>query len=210
MTRIALYAGGDLDVLETDFDVFVGVDAGSLFLLQHQLPLDLAIGDFDSVSLADFQQIEQAAKELIQAPAEKDDTDLELALKTVFERYPQGQARVFGALGGRIDHLLSNLFLASEPDLAPFMGQMELVGADNHILFRPAGQHRLSPIEGMTYISFMPSDGSHLTIENAKYPLREENFFFKKCYSSNEFLDGDIQIALDTGYVVIIYSKDRS
>ena len=197
-------------MLETDFDVFVGVDAGSLFLLQHQLPLDMAIGDFDSVSPADFQQIEQAAKELIQAPAEKDDTDLELALKTVFERYPQAQARVFGALGGRIDHLLSNLFLASEPDLAPFMGQMELAGADNRILFRPAGQHRLSPIEGMTYISFMPSDGSHLTIENAKYPLREENFFFKKCYSSNEFLDGDIQIALDTGYVVIIYSKDRS
>ncbi len=210
MTRIALYAGGDLDVLETDFDVFVGVDAGSLFLLQHQLPLDMVIGDFDSVSPADFQQIEQAAKELIQAPAEKDDTDLELALKTVFERYPQAQARVFGALGGRIDHLLSNLFLASEPDLAPFMGQMELAGEDNRILFRPAGQHRLSPIEGMTYISFMPSDGSHLTIENAKYPLREENFFFKKCYSSNEFLDGDIQIALDTGYVVIIYSKDRS
>ena len=210
MTRIALYAGGDLDVLETDFDVFVGVDAGSLFLLQHQLPLDMVIGDFDSVSPADFQQIEQAAKELIQAPAEKDDTDLELALKTVFERYPQAQARVFGALGGRIDHLLSNLFLASEPDLAPFMGRMELAGEDNRILFRPAGQHRLSPIEGMTYISFMPSDGSHLTIENAKYPLREENFFFKKCYSSNEFLDGDIQIALDTGYVVIIYSKDRS
>ena len=197
-------------MLETDFDVFVGVDAGSLFLLQHQLPLDMAIGDFDSVSPADFQQIEQAAKELIQAPAEKDDTDLELALKTVFERYPQAQARVFGALGGRIDHLLSNLFLASEPNLAPFMGQMELAGADNRILFRPAGQHRLSPIEGMTYISFMPSDGSHLTIENAKYPLREENFFFKKCYSSNEFLDGDIQIELDTGYVVIIYSKDRS
>ena len=210
MTRIALYAGGDLDVLETDFDVFVGVDAGSLFLLQHQLPLDMVIGDFDSVSPADFQQIEQASKELIQAPAEKDDTDLELALKTVFERYPQAQARVLGGLGGRIDHLLSNLFLASEPDLAPFMGQMELAGEDNRILFRPAGQHRLSPIEGMTYISFMPSDGSHLTIENAKYPLREENFFFKKCYSSNEFLDGDIQIALDTGYVVIIYSKDRS
>ena len=139
MTRIALYAGGDLDVLETDFDVFVGVDAGSLFLLQHQLPLDLAIGDFDSVSQADFRQIEQAAKELILAPAEKDDTDLELALKTVFERYPQAQAKVFGALGGRIDHLLSNLFLASEPDLAPFMAQIELVGADNRILFRPAG-----------------------------------------------------------------------
>ncbi|MGZ7224880.1 thiamine diphosphokinase, partial [Streptococcus pyogenes] len=39
MTRIALFAGGDLDVLETDFDVFVGVDAGSLFILDNDLPL---------------------------------------------------------------------------------------------------------------------------------------------------------------------------
>lgn len=210
MIRIAFFAGGDLDVLETDFDVFVGVDAGSLFLLKHGLPLDMAIGDFDSVSPSDFQQIKQVATELIQAPAEKNDTDLELALKTIFERHPQAHATVFGALGGRIDHLLSNLFLASEPDLAPFMQQIELVGATNRILFRPAGQHRLSPKKGMTYISFMPADGSRLTIENAKYPLKEKNFFFKKCYSSNEFLEGDIQISLDTGYVVIIYSKDRS
>lgn len=180
MTRIALFAGGDLDVLETDFDVFVGVDAGSLFLLQHQLPLDMAIGDFDSVSPADFQQIEQAAKELIQAPAEKDDSDLELALKTVFERYPQAQTRVFGALGGRIDHLLSNLFLASEPDLAPFMEQIELVGADNHILFRPAGQHRLSPIEGMTYISFMPADRQPFDHRKCEIPIEGRKFLFQK------------------------------
>lgn len=210
MTRIAFFAGGDLGLLETDFDVFVGVDAGSLFLLQHGLSLDLAIGDFDSVSLVEFEQIREAAKEVILAPAEKDDTDLELALKTIFKRFPQGQATVFGALGGRIDHLMSNLFLASEPDISPFMGQIELAGADNRILFRPAGQHNISPKDGMTYISFMPSDGSRLSIQNAKYPLGEENFFFKKCYSSNEFLDGDIQIQLDTGYVVVIYSKDRS
>lgn len=210
MTKVALFAGGDLDLLETDFDVFVGVDAGSLFLIKHRLPLDLAIGDFDSVSPAEFELISQAAKEVIQAPAEKNDTDLELALKTVFTKYPQAHATVYGALGGRVDHFLSNLFLASEPDLAPFMEQIELAGADNRIIFRPAGQYTISPVTSMSYISFMPSDGSHLTIQNAKYPLREENFFFKKCYSSNEFLKGDIHIELDAGYVVVIYSKDRS
>lgn len=197
-------------MLATDFDVFVGVDAGSLFLLKHGLPLDLAIGDFDSVTEAEFEEIQQAATEVIQAPAEKDDTDLELALKTVFQRYPEAKAQIFGALGGRIDHLLSNLFLASEPDIAPFTEQIELVGLENWIAFRPAGQHLISPKEGMAYISFMPADGSRLWIENAKYPLGEENFFFKKCYSSNEFLEGDIRITLDTGYVVIIYSKDRN
>ncbi len=197
-------------MLTTDADIFVGVDAGSLFLLKHGLPLDLAIGDFDSVTEEEFEQIRQLASEMIQAPSEKDDTDLELALKIVFQRYPQADVQVFGALGGRIDHLLSNLFLASEPTIAPFMEQIELVGQENWIAFRPAGQHLIAPKEDMTYISFMPADGSRLGIENAKYPLKEENFFFKKCYSSNEFLEGDIRITLDTGYVVIIYSKDRN
>ncbi|MGT2911489.1 thiamine diphosphokinase [Streptococcus cameli] len=209
MTRIAIFAGGDLDLLQTDFDVFVGVDAGSLFVLEHQLPLDLAIGDFDSVSEHQLRVIRQQAKEVLQAPAEKNDTDLELALKTVFSRYPKATVTVFGALGGRLDHYLSNLFLASEPDLSPFMEQIELAGNINWVTYRPAGKHAIAPKEGMDYISFMPSDGSQLTIRNAKYLLNEENFFFKKCYSSNEFVQGDIEIDLDTGYVVIVYSRDE-
>lgn len=210
MTKVAVFAGGDLDLLQTDFDFFVGVDAGSLFVLEHDLPLDLAIGDFDSVSAADVERIRRKAGTVIQAPAEKDDTDLELALKTIFSKFPQAQATVFGAMGGRVDHFLSNLFLASEPDLAPFMERIELAAKDNWICFRPAGRHLISSKPDMTYISFMPSDGSRLSIQNAKYPLNEENFFFKKCYSSNEFIAGDIEIDLDSGYVVVIYSKDRS
>lgn len=209
MIRVALFAGGDLDLLPTDFDIVVGVDAGSLFVLEHGLPLDLAIGDFDSVTPSDLKRIQASAKEVIQAPSEKDDTDLELALKTVFSKYPHAQATVFGAMGGRVDHFLSNLFLASEPQIAPFMERIELAGETNWVCFRPAGRHLISPMEGMTYVSFMPSDGSRLSIRNAKYPLNEENFFFKKCYSSNEFVSGDIEIELDAGYVVVIYSKDR-
>ncbi|MGZ7204952.1 thiamine diphosphokinase, partial [Streptococcus pyogenes] len=30
------------------------------------------------------------------------------------------------------------------------------------------------------------------------------------CYSSNEFIDRDIYIQLDKGYVVLIYSKDKN
>lgn len=34
MTKIALFAGGDLTYFEYDFDYFVGIDRGSLFLLK--------------------------------------------------------------------------------------------------------------------------------------------------------------------------------
>lgn len=210
MRKVALIAGGERDVFAGDFDLFVGVDAGSLFLLENGLPLDIAVGDFDSVSAQDLERIKASTKKCIQALAEKDDTDLELALKTVFALYPDAQATVFGAFGGRLDHMMTNLFLASEPGLAPFMRQIELVDALNRVCFYPAGCHQIEPIQGMTYISFMPSDGSRLTIEGAKYSLNASNYFFKKCYSSNEFIDEELFIELDLGYVVVIYSKDRS
>ncbi|HFR3883052.1 TPA: thiamine diphosphokinase [Streptococcus suis] len=209
MIKIAVIAGGSFDCLPEPADLYVGVDAGSLRLLDHSLPLDWAIGDFDSVTSEELVRIKGLAERFLQAPAEKDDTDLELALKEIFKAYPQAQVRIYGALGGRMDHMMANLFLAAEPDLAAYMEQIELVDSQNVVRFRPAGQHRLSPIAGMKYISFMPSDQSCLTIRHAKYPLDASNYFFKKCYASNEFIDRDIDIQLDQGYVVLIYSKDK-
>ncbi|HEL1997856.1 thiamine diphosphokinase [Streptococcus suis] len=209
MIKIAVIAGGSFDCLPEPADLYVGVDAGSLRLLDHSLPLDWAMGDFDSVTPEELGWIKDQAERFLQAPAEKDDTDLELALKEIFKAYPQAQVRIYGALGGRMDHMMANLFLAAEPDLAAYMEQIELVDSQNIVQFRPTGQHRLSPIAGMKYISFMPSDQSRLTIRHAKYPLDASNYFFKKCYSSNEFIDRDIDIQLDQGYVVLIYSKDK-
>ncbi|NQP54746.1 thiamine diphosphokinase [Streptococcus suis] len=210
MIKIALIAGGSFDCLPEPADLYVGVDAGSLRLLEHSLPLDWAIGDFDSVTPEELGRIKDLAERFLQAPAEKDDTDLELALKEVFKVYPQAQVHIYGALGGRMDHMMANLFLAAEPDLAPYTEQIELVDSQNIVRFRTAGRHVIQPIQGMTYISFMPSDGSRLTIRHAKYPLDASNYFFKKCYSSNEFIDRDIDIQLDKGYVVLIYSKDKN
>ncbi|MBF0787397.1 MULTISPECIES: thiamine diphosphokinase [unclassified Streptococcus] len=209
MTRIALAAGGDIRSLSGSYDLFVGVDRGSVYLLEHDFPLDLAVGDFDSVTAVERERIAQVAGVFVQAPAEKDDTDLELALKEVFARYHKAQVTVFGAFGGRLDHMMSNLFLASEPDLAPYMRQIELVDELNIVRFYPAGRHRISPIEGMTYVSFMPADESRLSISHAKYPLNESHYFFKKCYSSNEFIGKEIEFTIDKGYVVLIYSRDR-
>lgn len=209
MIKIAVFAGGDLDYFTTGFDYFVGVDHGSRVLFENHLPLDLAVGDFDSVTPEDWKQIETHAKEILKVSPEKDDTDTELALKTVLAKFPQAQVTVFGAFGGRIDHMMSNLFLPSDPDLAPFMRQITLRDAQNDIQFHPAGKCTILPVEGMTYVSFMSSDDADLTIKGAKYDLDDHNFFKKKIYSSNEFIDQPITVTLDSGYLIVIQSKDR-
>ena len=209
MVKIVVVAGGDSSLLPKNQDIYLGVDGGCLKLLEQGLPLDIAVGDFDSISEVDFRKIQAQAKQVVQSVPEKNDTDLELALKTVFEDYPDAAVTVYGAFGGRLDHFLSNIFLPIDPDLAPYMEQIQLVDEQNRLVFRPAGSHEIQPDPTMTYVGFMPVGEGRLEITGAKYPLHQENYFLKAMYGSNEFLDQAIQVSLDGGYLVIVYSKDR-
>jgi len=209
MVKIVVVAGGDSSLLPKNQDIYLGVDGGCLKLLEQGLSLDIAVGDFDSVSEVDLRKIQAQAKQVVQSVPEKNDTDLELALKTVFEDYPDAAVTVYGAFGGRLDHFLSNIFLPTDPDLAPYMEQIQLVDEQNRLVFRPAGSHEIQPDPTMTYVGFMPVGEGRLEITGAKYPLHAENYFLKAMYGSNEFLDQAIQVSLDRGYLIIVYSKDR-
>ncbi|MCW1394268.1 thiamine diphosphokinase [Streptococcus agalactiae] len=209
MTKIALFAGGDLTYFEYDFDYFVGIDRGSLFLLKNGFSLDMAVGDFDSITEDELLYIKHYCSNIVSASAEKNDTDTELALKTIFKEFPEAQVTVFGAFGGRIDHMMSNIFLPSDTDLEPFMSQIRLKDEQNIVTYLPSGKNQVSRIEGMSYVSFMPESESTLQISGAKYELNKSNYFKKKMYSSNEFMTSPIEVELKDGYLIIIYSKDR-
>lgn len=208
MARWCVLAGGPNTLDMAGFDAYVGVDSGCLYLLEKDMGLDLAVGDFDSVSDLEKDTIVQKARRLVSAPAEKDDTDLELALKLIFEEDPQAKVTVFGALGGRLDHSLSNIFLPSYPDLASFMRQLILVDEQNYVAYYPPGRNLILPQETYPYVAFLLEGEGQLVIEGAKYDLGPGNYFKRKIYSSNEFLDGPIQVTVPDGYLVVIYSKD--
>lgn len=184
------------------------MDAGCLFLLEKGLELSLAVGDFDSVEPEEFQSIQSAAHELRTSVAEKNDTDLELAIKEVLEGWPQAEILIFGAFGGRLDHHLASVFLPSDPEIAPFMSQLYLMDQQNYLCYRPAGRHTILPIADYTYVAFMPVEGASTQIEGAKYPLNQTNYFKKAIYGSNEFINQPITLTVDRGYALIIYSKD--
>ncbi|HER2227193.1 TPA: thiamine diphosphokinase, partial [Streptococcus pyogenes] len=163
-----------------------------------------------SVSQKAFTDIKEKAELFITAHPEKSDTDTELALKEVFARFPEAEVTIFGAFGGRMDHLLSNIFLPSDPGIAPFMAQIALRDQQNMITYRPAGQHLIHQEEGMTYVAFMAEGEADLTITGAKFELTQDNFFKKKIYSSNAFIHQPITVSLPSGYLIIIQSKDWS
>ena len=70
------------------------MDRACLRLLELGLPIDLAVGDFDSVSRSELEMIQSATKDCMIAPAEKDDTDTELALKITFQLYPEAEVTI--------------------------------------------------------------------------------------------------------------------
>jgi thiamine pyrophosphokinase len=81
------------------------------------LAVDLAVGDFDSVSAAGLEQATARGAEVFRHPAAKDHTDLELALESALALGP-ARIVVLGGHGGRLDHLLANALLLATDRLA--------------------------------------------------------------------------------------------
>ena len=114
MTTINIMAGGPHDDLPTDWQelpgVWIGVDRGTLHLVEAGIQPDLAVGDFDSLTLSELRAVREHVKKIRQVPSEKDDTDTELAVKAALQCFSTGNVIILGATGGRLDHFLSNLF----------------------------------------------------------------------------------------------------
>ena len=85
------------------------------------LDVDVAIGDFDSVSPRALEITRAAGAVIEQHPAAKDATDFELALdRAVALRDPTPtRIHVLGGHGGRLDHLLANALLLARDAYAP-------------------------------------------------------------------------------------------
>ncbi len=190
------------------FDEFIGVDRGCMWLLQHDMPLTAAIGDFDSVASAEFGQISLAAGELVALKPEKDSTDFEVALDYAVSHFPEADFVVLGALGGRLDHLMTNYRLPISGRFARFAQQITLIDSTNRVRYYTPGTYAVPRISGYRYIGFdQIGTDSGLSIEHARYPLKAGNVD-RQTWASNEFIGDAMTISFSQGFVVAIYSND--
>src|SRR5690606_29585109 len=81
------------------------------------LTVDIAVGDFDSVTPGALARAEAAGATVERHPVAKDATDLELALDAAAQHRPD-QVLVLGGHGGRLDHQLANALLLASPKYA--------------------------------------------------------------------------------------------
>ncbi|EPH98480.1 thiamine diphosphokinase [Enterococcus faecalis 13-SD-W-01] len=194
----------------SDYDYFIGIDRGSLYLLEAGVPLDLAVGDFDSLNEAEKKLVFSSAKEVRQSPAEKDDTDTQLGMVSAFERFPEASVTLIGATGGRLDHLLANLWLGLEPRFQPFLSQITLLDRQNHFTYYLPGEHRIHRQPNMKYLAYCClTPVESLTLKESKYTLTSENVSYPTSYASNEFLTETASFSFTKGVIAVIQSKDE-
>lgn len=86
-------------------EYIVSVDGGAKDIIELGLPIDLALGDFDSF---DIEVVKKYTDNIVKYPSEKDYGDFELAIQQILKLNPD-QILVYNVTGNRLDHFLATL-----------------------------------------------------------------------------------------------------
>ncbi|GAP00079.1 thiamine diphosphokinase [Fructobacillus ficulneus] len=211
--RVNILAGGPTEFWPDDlFDqpgTWLGADRGAWYLKEAGIEFDLAVGDFDSLSTAEFADLTAhlTDTDVRRFPPEKDFTDTQLAIKTAAD-LGADEIKVYGATGGRLDHLLANLTFPAMPGFAEIAERVELVDQQNSVTYLLPGEKAVRQISGMKYLGFMPLGiVDNLKILDAKYTLTQPKSR-AIMWSSNEFINELVHLSFETGIIVVTQSKD--
>ena len=174
--------GGDAPDLEIvarlavgDGVVVIAADSGVDHALAAGLHVDVAVGDFDSVSMDGLDAVVAAGARIERHPEAKDHTDLELALD---EALAIGAADivVVGGDGGRRDHLFANLLVLAASGYASCAISAHLGRSRVHIVHGGSGPVRLEGEIG-ELVSLLPVHGpaDGIRTRGLRYPLHHES-----------------------------------
>lgn len=186
----------------------IGADSGAAFLVQHGFNPDVAIGDFDSVSLEQIEHISKQSRQMISCdPIDKDYTDSEMAFRLALDMKP-AEIIMLGATGTRFDHSLANIELLV---LAHQAGvHASIIDANNRISL--ASGSTILKRSSYKHVSLLPlsSKVTGVTLTGFKYPLTKATLTMGQSIGvSNILLAEEGKVEHSSGKLLIIESKDE-
>ncbi len=187
----------------------IAADGGVNCAAQLGLRPDVVIGDLDSLHPETRASLTQAGARLHPSPAEKDETDLELAVRLAVAGGAQ-QVAILGALGGRLDMTLANVLLLADDRLAG--ARVELWNEEQTAwIIRPPGGELLGQV-GDT-ISLVPLGGpaAGITTHNLAYPLKGESLLVGPARGvSNLVRAVPAAVDLAAGWLLAVHTPGRA
>jgi len=186
-------------------DRIIAADGGLAHVQALNLKPDLLVGDLDSVTPEQIRWAEEMGAEVRRYPVEKDETDLELALQEAVET---GCSRITitGALGGRLDQTLSNIYLLNLPVLAGIDVRID-DGAQEVILIHGAVDLQGSPGDTVSLLPLSPIVRG-ISTRGLRYPLIDESLIFYHSRGiSNEMISENASVQIQSGILLCIHAR---
>lgn len=207
--RAILVAGGTVDeeklrkALKERIYV-AAADSGAEALEKLSTAPDLLIGDFDSISDDTLDSYRKKGIECVKFPPEKDASDSELALSILKDR-GYDEIEFFGALGGRWDHSVSNLFLIYR--LYQESVRVHLRGdCDVRIL---TGTNEIEKSSRYFSLFRISPEKTVISIRGAKYDLEHEELPWASSLGlSNEWKEDVAEITVHEGAALLIENDE--
>lgn len=186
-------------------DLIIGADGGAAQALAWGLVPGFVIGDMDSLPDRTRRALAGQGSQFLEHPRAKDETDLELALSFAAE---QGAREIilFGALGGRLDHTLSNLLLLTLPILDGVSVRI-IRGREEILLVRGGEQAAVTGSPG-DLVSLLPWGGDvhGVTTQGLAWPLVDETLKFGFSRGvSNEMAASQARIQVKAGHLLVVH-----
>jgi thiamine pyrophosphokinase len=211
LQRIVILANGELPNLHKarallqEGDFILCADGGTRHAFALDLQPNLVIGDLDSTDSVSLQTLQARGIPIERHPRDKDETDLELALRKAVELAPS-EILILAALGGRLDQTLANIALLSDARLSPFNVRLD-DGVEEIFFCR-----RRSQVQGRSgdIVSLFPWGGaaSGIHTENLKWPLKGETLYPEKTRGiSNEMTSDTAAVSLRAGLLLLIHRR---
>lgn len=214
MTVIGIMANGpthllpDISIYNEEIDTWIAADGGALVLINKQIKLNYAVGDFDSINENENNLVKQYSDNYKRYPAEKDLTDIEIALLKAFELNPD-KIYLFGVTGGRLDHELINIQLLYSIVKKDIRGI--IIDKQNIIELTTPNSYKIEHNAAYPNISFVPFSKvvTGLTLSGFYYPLENKDIRWGSTLCiSNKLLSSKGGFLYREGVLLLIKSRD--
>ncbi len=211
--QVLIFANGDLQpgewlqpILERA-TVIIAADGGARHVVGLSRFPDVVIGDFDSITEDVRQHLGRHEIEIVQAPAAKDETDLELALLYAIEHYDL-PITVLAGLGGRLDQMFANLLLLMHPRLMgrdiSFMTEHQrtwIIEQACAISGSPGDKVSLIPLGGDVYVK---------STSGLRWPLENERLLFGPARGVSNEMTGDVAyVSIAQGHLLCVHTEQE-
>jgi thiamine pyrophosphokinase len=186
-------------------DLILAADGGACNARALGMVPHVLVGDSDSLDAETARWLAEHGTRVVRHPADKDETDLELALLYAVEAGAT-EIAILGAWGGRPDQAVANLHLLAHPRLAG--RRARILGAGYEMLLLRGGEETsLATAPGDT-VSLIPLAGDAHGVHTAglRWALDGDTLHFGPARGvSNQATAPKVRVQLEEGLLLVVH-----